>query len=264
MAGRKDTMAESVKSAQRALQIIELLTVHGGLDFTEIGARLALPKSSAHYLLATMRDASFLDLDEDSRRYTVGPRLWEAGQAYIRDLDVAQQARPYLERARDALDETVQLAVLDGLDNVYIGKAEADHPLQLVSKIGSRLPAYATGLGKVLLAGLPPDESRRRLSGLVLRQFTENTITDPEKLSAELATIRRRGYATDRGEYAAGVFCVAAPIRNAVGTIAAMSVSIPEVRVTPAVRRAAIEEMTARTEQLSLALRAPVGTARPA
>jgi len=251
-------MAESVKSAERALRIIELLTVHGATEFTEIAARLDLPKSSAHYLLATMRDGGFLDFDAGTRRYTVGPRLWEAGQAYIRDLDVARVAGPYLERARDVLGETVQLAVLDGLDNVYVGKAETDHALQLVSKIGSRLPAYATGLGKVLLAGLAPEEFGRRLAHVELQKFTSTTITDVDDLRRELTTIRRRGYALDRGEYASGVFCVAAPINNAVGTIAAMSVSIPNVRVTAAVRAAAIETITGHALELS----AELGTRR--
>jgi IclR family KDG regulon transcriptional repressor len=247
-------MAESVKSAERALRIIELLTVQGATEFTEIAARLDLPKSSAHYLLATMRDGGFLDFDAGTRRYTVGPRLWEAGQAYIRDLDVARLARPHLELARDQLGETVQLAVLDGLDNVYVGKAETDHALQLVSKIGSRLPAYATGLGKVLLAGLAPEEFDRRMGGTPLERFTPTTITDLDELRRELARIRRRGYALDRGEYASGVFCIAAPIDNAVGTVAAMSVSIPDVRVTPAVRRRAIETITGRARELSAQL----------
>jgi len=247
-------MAESVKSAERALRIIELLTVQGATEFTEIAARLDLPKSSAHYLLATMRDGGFLDFDARTRRYTVGPRLWEAGQAYIRDLDVARVAGPYLERARDILSETVQLAVLDGLDNVYVGKAETDHALQLVSKIGSRLPAYATGLGKVLLAGLATEEFGRRMEHVELQRFTSTTITDVEDLRRELTTVRKRGYALDRGEYASGVFCVAAPIDNAVGTIAAMSVSIPNVRVTPSVRSAAIETITGYARELSAEL----------
>jgi len=258
-------MAESVKSAQRALRIIELLTVHGAMDFTEIGSRLDLPKSSAHYLLATMRDAGFLDLDDASRRYTVGPRLWEAGQAYIRDLDVARRAGPYLAAARDELGETAQLAVLDGLDNVYVGKAETEHALQLVSKIGSRLPAYATGLGKVLLAGLAPEEARQRLSEAELQRFTAHTITDADALLRELAAVRRRGYALDRGEYEIGIFCVAAPIRNAAGTVAAMSVSIPDVRVDQKGRRRAIDVVTSQAAALSAALQAQGASAsRPA
>lgn len=255
--------AESVKSAERALRTIELLTEEGPLDFPQICDGLALPKSSAHALLATMRAMGFLHLDEQTRRYSLGPRLWEAGQAYIQGLDIAQLAGPFMRRVRDHLGETVQVAILDGIDNVYIGKLETDHPLQLVSRLGSRLPAYATGLGKALLAGLPDAELLRRLDGVAMRSFTPRTITEPNKLLAELVRIRRRGYATDVGEYSKGVFCVAAPIQAPTGTVAAMSVSIPDVRVTTAVRRRAAQVLTTETRALSHELGAP-GTAFPA
>lgn len=244
-------VAESVKSAERALRIIELLTEDGPLDFPAICGRLELPKSSAHALLATMRDMGFLHLAEASRRYRLGPRIWEAGQAYIDTLDIAGLAEPFMRRVRDQLGETVQLAILDGIENVYVGKLETDHPLQLVSRLGSRLPAYTTGLGKALLGGLSDTEVLQRLAGVEMRRFTPQTITDPHKLLTELARVRRRGYATDTGEYTAGVYCVAAPIRGPHGTVAAMSVSIPDVRVTQAVRRTAAQVLIAETDALS-------------
>lgn len=166
-------------------------------------------------------------------------------------LDIAQVAGPFVRRVRDLLGETVQVAVLDGIENVYIGKLETDHPLQLVSRLGSRLPAYATGLGKALLAGLPDTEVLRRLDGVAMHAFTARTITTPASLLADLARIRRRGYATDRGEYSKGVFCVAAPIQSSAGTVAAISVSIPDVRVTAAVRRRAAQVLTAEARALS-------------
>jgi DNA-binding IclR family transcriptional regulator len=250
-------VADSVKSAERALQIIELLTHDGALDFPDICALLKLPKSSAHSLLATMRDMGFVHLDDTSRLYTLGPRLWEAGQAYIEQQDIARLAEPYMRRVRDKLGETVQLAILDGIENVYVGKLDTDHALQLVSRLGSRLPAYATGLGKALLADLPDDEVLRRLEGVELRQFTPSTITDRDKLITELGRIRRRGYATDLGEYTAGVYCVAATIHGPTGTVAAMSVSIPDVRVSTIVRRNAAQMVTAETTALSRQLGQP-------
>lgn len=250
-------MAESVKSAERALRIVELLAEAGRLDFPAICARLTLPKSSAHALLATLRTTGFVSFDAESRLYGVGPRAWEVGQAYIADLDVAEAAGPYLQRVRDALGETVQLAVLDGIDNVYLRKLDSGHPLQLVSRVGSRLPAYATGLGKALLAGLTDDEVRRRLAGVELRRFTARTVAGTDQLITELARIRRQGYATDRGEYSEGVFCVAAPIVGPTGTVAAMSVSIPDVRVTPEVRRRTADTLVAEATALSAELSDP-------
>lgn len=253
-------VAESVKSAERTLRVIDLLTRDGVLDFPGICGHLDLPKSSAHALLATMRSSGFVQFDEETHRYQLGPRLWEAGQAYIQGLGIVQLADPYLRRIRDELGETVQLAILDGMENVYVAKLETSHQLQLVSRLGSRLPAYATGLGKALLAALPEAEVLRRLDGVELHAFTRRTITDPAKLTAELARVRRRGYATDAGEYTEGVFCVAAPIRDSTGAVAAVSVSIPDVRVTPAIRRRAAQIVTKETGALSAQLAAPAAT----
>ena len=247
-------MPEPVKSAERALRIIELLTDLGELDFPDVCAELGIPKSSAHSLLSTMRAMGFVRLDERSRRYTLGPRVWEAGQAYLRDLDIPQLAMPYMQRARDELRETVQLAVLDGIENVYVGKIESDHPLQLVSRLGSRLPAYATGLGKALLAGLSDAEVIRRLNGVDMRSYTSHTITNHAALLDALADVRRRGYATDRGEYTEGVYCVAAPINDRTETVAAISVSIPDVRVNDTTRRRMIQVITTEAAHISHAL----------
>jgi IclR family transcriptional regulator, KDG regulon repressor len=257
-------VAESVKSTERALRVIELLTGEASLDFSAICAQLTLPKSSAHALLATMRDMGFIHFDEVTRRYSLGPRLWEAGQAYIEKLDIARLADPYMRRVRDQLGETVQLAILDGIENVYVGKMESAHALQLVSRLGSRLPAYTTGLGKTLLAALPDAEVLRRLGGIDMKRFTARTITDPGRLLAELEKIRRRGYATDTGEYTEGVYCLAFPIKAPTGTVAAMSVSIPEVRVTAEVRRHAAAVMIAETGALSRQLGASDAAANPA
>jgi DNA-binding IclR family transcriptional regulator len=134
--------------------------------------------------------------------------------------------------ARDELNETIQLAILDGIDNVYIAKVEAGHPLRLVSDVGTRLPAYATGLGKVLLAALPPQELRARFAGVKLQRFTDKTVTTFTKMERALAETRASGIGQDEGEYTPGVFCVAAPIRDYRGSVvAAMSCSVPDVRL---------------------------------
>jgi IclR family KDG regulon transcriptional repressor len=220
-----------VKSALRVLLVIELLTEEPeGLTFAQITDRLSLPKSSMHALLRTMRERGHLALDEESR-YRIGLRIWQAGQTYEQAFDLALASRPYLRAVRDELQETVQLAVLDGIENVYLAKEEADQRLVLQSHVGARLPAYATGLGKALLSGLPDEEVLRRLASGGLRRFTANTITRADDLLAELAEVRRRGYSTDHGEYTDGVTCVAVPVRNHNGeVVAAVSVSVPVTR----------------------------------
>jgi DNA-binding IclR family transcriptional regulator len=141
----------------------------------------------------------------------------------------------------DALNETVQLAVLDGVDTVYLARIDCSHPVRLASQVGVRLPAYATGLGKALLAGLPHEELTARLRNCSLTAFTAHTITSVVVLLRELNAIRERGYASDNEEYTPGLRCVAVPIRDRHGhDTAAMSISIPLMR--------------ASREQLALAL----------
>ncbi len=153
------------------------------------------------------------------------------------------------------LDETVQLAILDGIENVYIAKVEADHHLKLVSEVGSRLPAHATGLGKVLLAGLPPSEVERRFAGVDMRKYTPRTIAILADLQVELEVIRLRGYSVDNGEYTIGVYCVAVPIRDGSGrVIAAISSSVPEARVDESLGERMLTTLTQTAARIEWAL----------
>lgn len=224
--------AGGVKSARRVLELLEHLARYpDGATFPRLLADLSLPKSSLHKLLTTIVDQGWAYLHEPTRHYRIGLRLWQAAQGFSQFDALAQIAQKHLEAVRDELNETVQLAVLEGTDNVYITKVESDHPLRLVSHVGARLPAYATGLGKVLLASLEPDEFRHRISTVTMQPFTSSTVTSVEELDRQLATIRDKGFGEDEGEYTVGVYCLAVPVYGANGTtIAAMSCSVPNVR----------------------------------
>jgi DNA-binding IclR family transcriptional regulator len=220
----------AVKSAVRALAILDLLTQRGvPMRFSEIAQQLGYPQSSLHGLMRTLHSAQWLEFDEDTRQYTLGIRAWEAGNAYMRAVSLADRAMPYMNQVSDRLNETVQLAVLDeGRHNVYLAKSEGDQRLVLESRVGSRLPAHATGVGKVLLAALPDEEVRRRLGGVELETYTATTPGTIDELIERLDEIRERGYGTDDEEYTEGVRCVAVPVRDHSGsTVAAMSVSVP-------------------------------------
>lgn len=243
-----------VKSSDRTLAILELLTEHPeGLTLTEIQHELSLPKSSTYTLLTTMAARGFLEQDA-RRRFHVGIRLWQAGQAYVAATDFEKLAMPFMQAVRDELNETVQLATLDGVDNVYIGKVDSDQALRLESRVGIRLPAYATGLGKAMLSLLDDDEIRRRFADVVFEAFTPTTITSLDALLERIAVVRSRGYAEDDGEYTPGVFCVAVPIRGTSDRLAALSVSVPEVRKTGDLIARTIASLTEATESLSARL----------
>jgi len=136
-----------------------------------------------------------------------------------------------MDRLVALTEETVQLARLDGVENVYLAIAESPHPMKLVSAVGSRLYAHATGVGKVLLASLEPADAEARLRAVELPRFTRNTVTDVPRLMDMLRTVGDQGYAEDQEEYVIGCRCVAMPVRDAAGqVVAAMSVSIPTPR----------------------------------
>ena len=254
-------MGEAVKSADRVLRILELLTSQPeGLTQTEIHIRLGLPKSSTHALLATMVARGFLEQDPQTRGYRVGIRLWQAGQSYLLAADLEKSALPYMKALRDEVNETVQLAVLDGVENVYIAKVDPDQQLRLASRVGVRLPAHTTGVGKALLSGLSDDDVRERFRKVEFVRFTPRSLTSLDHLIAELGETRARGYAQDNAEHTPGVYCVAAPIRDAQGAArAAISVAIPDVRRTPDL----IDKITVAVLEKAAALSLRLGFSSP-
>lgn len=246
-----------VKSARRTLEILELLTrVERPLTFTAIAEMLGYPRSSLHGLLRTLEQRGWIEAGgPDRREYTLGVRAWEAGHSYRRALSLAERGRPYMERIRDELNETVQMAVLDGRWNVYVAKVEGSQRLALQSEVGRRLEAHATGLGKALLSGLSGAELDRLLDGVELERFTPTTLTGGDALRHELDRIRRRGIAVDREEHTPGVRCIAAPVRDdGGGVVAAISVSIPTVRWSAATRARAEALVAGAAGELSAAL----------
>lgn len=216
----------------RALDVLEALaTEPEGLSFTDLLGVLKVPKSSLHELLTVLTGRGFVEVDGTSRRYTLGIRVWESGQAYLRHHELVTMARPVMEAIVGDINETVQLAVLDGIENVYLAKVDCSHPLRLQSQVGRRLYAHATGLGKVLLAYLPDDECRARFKDIVLPRFTPTTVVEHPHLFQRLAEVRQCGFALDDQEYTPGLLCVAVPIHDHLGRVAAaMSVSIPVIR----------------------------------
>lgn len=210
-----------------------------------------LPKSSLHELLSVLVDRSYVNVDGTTRRYRLGIRVWEVGQAYIHHRHIIDEARPAMNAIVALLNETVQLSVLDGLENVYLAKVDCSHPLRLQTDVGKRFPAHATAIGKVLLAHLPSQDFVRRLREHALPRLTEQTITDPDQLAADLARVRSQGFAADWEEGMAGLRCVAVPIRDHRGVTAAMSASIPVARATPSQMATALRLLATESMQVS-------------
>lgn len=240
-----------VKSADRALAILEYLAEVSSASFSSVARDLALPLSSTHQLLATMSRRGFVEYVDAHKSYRLGATVWTLARGYRGAGQIAELASPLMDALVTATGETVQLAVLEGRYNVYLAVAESPHPMRLASSVGARLPAHATGLGKTLLAGLGDDEVIRRLGEGPLERFTEATITDTVTLLKELRRVRERGFGEDNGEYAVGCRCIAVPVRDGGGTVvAAMSVTVPTPRFSTSLERRIRTELPATAAAL--------------
>lgn len=224
--------AATVKSADRALTVVEYVAGKGSASFTEIVEGLGLPRSSAHGLLNTLCTAGWLNHNPANRQFSLGLRAWQVGQLYTGHQTLANAAKPAMDRLSASLGETVQLALLDGVENVYIAISRAPEGMRLGSSVGMRLLAHATGIGKALLSLLEPEDAEQRLNSVALPRLTSKTVTDVHALARLVAEAKANGYALDDEEYLDGCRCVAVPLMSEAGggMNAALSVTMPTAR----------------------------------
>jgi DNA-binding IclR family transcriptional regulator len=225
------TSGKAVKSADRALAVIEFLAESGSAGWADIIAEVGLPRSSAHGLLQTLIASGWITHDRRTREYALGLKAWQVGRSYRGHTNLQEFAGPVIKALRDELNETVQLAQLDDVDCVYLLIEEPDRPMRLASSVGSRLSAHATALGKVMLAQLPLEELEARLARIEYTRLTERTIASADELRAAVETARTRGFAVDDEEYLSGCRCVAVAIPgDEVAPALALSVTMPTSR----------------------------------
>ena len=213
-----------------------------GLGVSELARRANLPKSTVSRIAADLVAQRFLDRDGD--KLYLGIRLFELAQTVEQPRRLRHVALPVMTELRDATTQSVNLAVLDGSDVVFVAIVRGEPATKPLARIGGRLPAHATALGKAILAYSPPDVAERVIQG-GLEVRTQHTISEPSALLRELLDIRRLGVATEREECANDRACAASPILGHGGApLAAISVagsvsSVVPDRVAPAVRAAA-------------------------
>lgn len=190
-----------------------------------------------------------METDATGALYSIGVRALLVGTSYIDGDDLVQLARPSLEWLVEKTGETVHLARLDGTDVVYLATRESKHYLRPVSRVGRRLPAYATSLGKALLAERRTEEAMR-LVPQGAPALTEHTITDPAALAAELALTRARGYAIDHEENTLGLRCFGIALRRNGPARDAISVSVPLGRLTDSIEGQIVEALLTARHQI--------------
>ncbi|HEY8371389.1 MAG TPA: IclR family transcriptional regulator [Pseudonocardiaceae bacterium] len=226
-------MPRHVPAVMRAADILELfLGERSSLSAPEIASRLGLPRSTVHELLTTLVARGYLDRRPGGEtQYKLGPRLLELGSRYQQDLDLAVEGEIVARQVAAECQETVHVAMLDGAEVFYVCKIDSTHSVRMISAVGRRLPAHCTAVGKVLLAGLPPEQLDELLRGRELVGLTPRSITSPAALRAQLAEVRRTGVAYEMCESNPDVGCVAAPVSDHTGAwVAALSIAVPTVR----------------------------------
>ncbi|WP_055046002.1 IclR family transcriptional regulator [Devosia sp. A16] len=225
-----------MSSIRRAIQVLDLLARKGGLGARAVAQQLSLPVGSVHRLLIDLADEGVVERDADGG-WQLSYRLLAITDLQLDGVAFPRLARPFCEAIAEKTRETVNVNVLSGEGCVCIDKVRGNQNMQLDWRIGARGPLYCGGSAKAILAFLGEAE-QQRVFDQPMTTFTRYTITDPTELRAELARIRKRGYAIDNQEVVVGVFCVGVPIVDRLGRpVGAISISGP----TPKAPGAAIQ-----------------------
>ena len=215
-----------MKILEKGLKLLEELAQSAeGETAAELAQVIGVHKTSVYRYLNTLLEMGYVRTDGNGA-YHLGNKILELGSHMLRRMPLRETAHPFLVKLSAETQKTVHLCVLDGAEVVYLDKVESQRSLPIISRIGSRAPAYCTGVGKALLSSLPTDQVVELLRKSPLPKRTPTTITDPVQLLEELKKTRDRGYAIDNGEHEEGIKCFAAPIRGYGGeTVGAISIT---------------------------------------
>lgn len=230
---------DMISGLAKGLRVIECFSAdHARQSIAEVAEATGYDRATARRCLLTLVELGYAS--HDGKYFTLTPRVLRLGTACLATLPLAQIVQPSLDQLSDELGESSSVSVLDEGEVVYVARAAQRRVMSIALMPGSRLPAYCTSMGRVLLAALPEAEARARLDRMALVRRTEHTVTDPEALMARLAIVRARGFEVIDQEVEIGLRSIAVPIRDAHDrVIAALNLGLP-------VRDAAVEEIPVR------------------
>lgn len=223
-----------VESIERGMNVFSfIVNSKKAVGITQISKALNLSLGSVQRVTYTLQKLGYLRKDEEIQKYSIGHNGLVLGLGIVKDLDLKRVAHPYLRELSAEIDETVNLAVLDGIQIVYLDRVKTGQIININLSVGSKLPVYCTSMGKSLLAFLPNDELLEILNKINLKPLTPNTITTKARLLRELEKVKKRGFSVNDKELDIGLRSVAAPVRNEHGTVvAAVNIAVPSSRVT--------------------------------
>ncbi len=231
----KSTSGHS-QSLVRGLNLLERLSLSpGGLVLSEVAEQTDLAPSTTHRLLQALQSQGFVTQDNELGVWKIDVKTFRIGNSFLEARDFVGASRSFLRHLTAQTGETANLGVRDDDTAVFLAQSESPQMMRMITRLGSRAPLHASGVGKALMAWLPDDELERILDERGLDRLTENTLHTPEVLREGLLEVRRQGFACDREEHAIGLHCAAACLHDEHGIpLAAISVSGPVARIPEA------------------------------
>lgn len=248
----------NVQSLERAFTLLDTLSEYPeGIQITRLSEKVGLSKSTVHRLLATLINMNYVRKDPESEKYKLGYRIIYLSRNIINSIDVIPVAKPFLEALSEDVNETIHLCIEDMGEVMYVDKIESNQTIRMFSRVGSRAPMYCTGVGKVLLSGMAPEDYRNVIEKTEFISKTPHTITSKEQLNDVIELIRERGYGLDDIENEEGIRCIAAPIIDSRGkVIASFSISGPTTRMT---MERVNNELVAKVREVSMQISRQLG-----
>ncbi len=203
-----------IASLARGMSVLLAFSPHKRrMSIAQVSHRTGIPRAAVRRSLHTLSRLGFVGSD-DARRFFLRPRVMSFGFAYLSGSPLALRAQPILDRLSETVQESCSLGILDGTETVYLARSTSSRVLSPTLNVGSRLPAYCTSIGLVLLACLPDDELDRYLGTVQLVPFTDRTITSRDKLRQQLKAVRQSGYALADQLFESGLMTLAVPVRD--------------------------------------------------
>jgi IclR family transcriptional regulator, pca regulon regulatory protein len=214
-----------VQSLERGLAVIRAFDAeHKEMRLTEVAERTGLTRAAARRFLLTLVELGYVSLDDG--RFSLRPRVLDLGYSYLSGLGFQEIAQPHMERLVHEVNESSSISVLDDLEVVYVVRVPTRRIMSITLAVGTRLPAYATSMGRVLLASLPAAELEARLKRIQPRKLTPHTLTTKKALRAAIERAREQGFAMVDQELEEGLRSAAVPIVDADGKVAALNISV--------------------------------------
>ncbi len=225
--------SDQVQSLVRALAIVNrLAAADEGVTLTEVAQQVGLSPSTAHRLLTTLEQERYVHFDAERRLWSVGVQAFVAGSAFLKTRSLTATARPHMRALMEESEETVNLAVEDQAEAIYLSQVECRQMMRAFARPGGRVPLHCSSVGKALLSAMPDSDLAKILHRQGLSRITLKTIITTTALRGDLARSRERGYAIDDEEHAVGLRCIAAVVFNETADpVAAVSLSGPMARI---------------------------------